>query len=143
MNPTPFPPAASLLPHAGAMVMPEAILHFDHQRLVCTTTRHRAADNPLRRDGRLPALAGIEFAAQAMALHGALRQTPPRALTNGRLGGVRDIVLHRAFLDDIDDALQIECRLDGESGDVFAYLFSIAAAARPILDGRATVMMSI
>ena len=36
----------------------------------CVARGHRDADNPLRAGGELPALCGIEYAAQAMAAHG-------------------------------------------------------------------------
>ncbi|MEO6748299.1 MAG: 3-hydroxylacyl-ACP dehydratase [Casimicrobiaceae bacterium] len=136
------PPIADLLPHAGAMVMPQAIRHFDPQRIVCTTMRHQDSGNPMRREGRLPALAGVEFAAQAMALHGALRRSPPAALRHGRLASIRDLVLARRFLDDVNGELVIECRLDVASAGVFAYCFSIEGAGQTLLRGRATVMMS-
>jgi predicted hotdog family 3-hydroxylacyl-ACP dehydratase len=135
-------PIASLLPHAGAMVMPESVEHCDATRITCTTTRHRAPDNPLRRDGRLPALCGIEFAAQAMALHGALRRVPPVALQHGRVVSVRDVVVSRRFLDDVRHALVIECRLEAATADVVAYAFTIDGGGETLLRGRATVMMS-
>lgn len=137
-----LPPIASLLPHAGNMVMPESVQHFDRQRIVCTTARHRSVDNPLRRAGRLPALCGVEFAAQAMALHGALRQSPPAALRHGRVVSVRDIVVGRPFLDDIEGLLVIECRLDAAAADVFSYAFTIDGGGKTVLQGRATVMMA-
>ena len=49
---------------------------------------HRAADNPLRAHGRLGAACGIEYAAQAMAVHGALL-APPDSAAAGRLSGQR------------------------------------------------------
>ncbi|MEO8848866.1 MAG: 3-hydroxylacyl-ACP dehydratase [Casimicrobiaceae bacterium] len=138
-----WPPIASLLPHTGSMIMPQEILHFDKLRLTCSTRRHRAADNPLRCDGRLAALAGIEFAAQAMALHGALRRSPPAALRHGRLVSVRDVAITRPFLDDVEAPLIIECVLQVASADVFAYDFSVGAASgEPMVQGRATVMMA-
>ncbi len=137
-----WPPIAELLPHKGAMVMPEVIRHFDPQRIVCTTMRHRDSANPLRRADRLPALAGIEFAAQVMALHGALRRSPPSALRYGRLASVRDLVIARRYLEDVDGALSIECWLDVAAEGVFAYRFSIEGGGECMLHGRATVVMS-
>jgi predicted hotdog family 3-hydroxylacyl-ACP dehydratase len=63
----------SLLPHAGNALMIERVVRWDAREIQVATTRHRAADNPLRRDGRLAAVHLAEFAAQAMALHGGLR----------------------------------------------------------------------
>ena len=58
---------ASLLPHAGTAVMIERVVSWDEAGIVTATTRHRAADNPLRRDGRLASVHLAEFGAQAMA----------------------------------------------------------------------------
>ncbi|MEP7061347.1 MAG: 3-hydroxylacyl-ACP dehydratase [Betaproteobacteria bacterium] len=136
------PDIAGLLPHTGSMVMPESIEHCDDARIVCTSMRHRARDNPLRRNDRLPALCGVEFAAQAMALHGAMRRVPPAALQHGRVVTVRDVVVLQRFLDDVQGALVIECRLEAAAGDVFSYDFRIDGDGQPLLRGRATVMMS-
>ena len=38
----------------------------------CTASTHRAPGNPLAANGRLEAVCGVEYASQAMALHGAL-----------------------------------------------------------------------
>jgi predicted hotdog family 3-hydroxylacyl-ACP dehydratase len=137
-----LPSIASLLPHAGAMVMLESIEYFDDARIVCTSGRHRAADNPMRVGGRLPALCGIEFAAQAMALHGALRRSPPSALRHGRVASVRDVIVGRRFLDDINDLLIVECRLDAAAGDAYSYAFTLNGGGEALLRGRVTVMMS-
>ena len=58
----------ALLPHAGTARMIERVLRWDGDRIVVATTRHRAAENPLRRDGRLAAVHLVEFAAQAVEL---------------------------------------------------------------------------
>lgn len=139
-----FPPIASLLPHAGAMVMLESIDHFDDTRIVCSTTRHRAADNPMRggSGSRLRALCGIEFAAQAMALHGALRRSPPSALRHGRVAAVRDVVVHCRYLDAVEGPLVVECRLEAAAGNAYAYVFTLNGRGEVLLRGAATVMMS-
>ena len=54
---------ADLLPHGGGMVLLERVAEWDMQQIRCTAISHRAATNPLRCSGRLPALAGIEYAA--------------------------------------------------------------------------------
>ena len=137
-----IPPIKTLLPHTGRMVLLDDVTHFDPERIVCTTSQHRLADNPMRVAGRMPALSGIELAAQAMAVHGALRRTPPAALRAGRLLSVRDVVIGRRFIDDVESALVVECRMDGASADVFAYRFTVAAGGETVLSGRAAVLMS-
>ena len=63
---------AALLPHAGTARMIERVVRWDAQTIVAATSRHRAPDNPLRKDGRLAAVHLAEFGAQAMAIVGQL-----------------------------------------------------------------------
>ncbi len=63
---------AAHIPHQGSMCLLDAVLHWDSQHLVCCATSHRHAGNPLRQFDRLGAACGIEYAAQAMAVHGVL-----------------------------------------------------------------------
>ena len=85
---------AALLPHAGAMCLLDAVESYDGQRIVCTTMQHRNRHNPLAVDGRLGCVQGIEFAAQAMAIHGAQLASPAGVRPSvGWLASVRDCVL--------------------------------------------------
>src|SRR6185436_4156135 len=71
------PPIARLVPQAGAMCLLDEIVSFDERAIVCRASSHRSPGNPLRCDGRLSAFAGIEYGAQAMAVHGALQARQP------------------------------------------------------------------
>ena len=64
---------AALLPHDGAMVLLDEATAWDEARIACSARSHRDRSNPLRREGKLSSLCGVEYAAQAMALHGKLR----------------------------------------------------------------------
>ena len=64
------------LPHAGRMCLLERLAAWDNDSITCLASSHRDANNPLRRGGRLHAVAGVEYAAQAMALHGSLLSAP-------------------------------------------------------------------
>jgi predicted hotdog family 3-hydroxylacyl-ACP dehydratase len=137
-----LPPIAQLLPQSGAMIMIDAIVEVDAAHIVCTTLRHHARDNPLRQDGVLRALAGIEFAAQAMALHGAVCRTPPAALSFGRVASVRDVEVARERLDEVDGPLIVRCTLDSAAGTIRAYRFELASGAVAVLSGWLVVTMS-
>lgn len=118
---------------------------LDHVR--CRTARHRDNDNPMRAAGRLGAAGGIEFAAQAMALHGALMATmldapkvspPPKA---GLLVSVRNVQLNVTRLDDIEDDILVEAtRVSGDDRNVI-YDFTLCDIARILVTGRATVIL--
>src|SRR5262250_1492609 len=73
------------IPHKGRMCLLDEVLSWDAARIRCRSGSHRAADNPLRAHGRLGAACGIEYAAQAMAVHGALvAASDPLASTMAR-----------------------------------------------------------
>ena len=63
---------AAHIPHQGSMCLLDAVLRWDTQHVACSATSHGDPSNPLRQFGRLGAACGIEYAAQAMAVHGAL-----------------------------------------------------------------------
>src|SRR4051812_19397612 len=104
---------AALLPHRHAMCLLDAVHSYDATTIVCGTSSHRRAPHPMAdADGRLGAACGIEYGAQAMALHAALalrdsagtvmdEAAPPERLPIGMLVGVRAINLHVDRLDDI------------------------------------------
>lgn len=76
-----------LIPHAGSMCLLQHVIEHDDTSIRCETRSHLDAYNPLRYKGRLSSLCAIEYAAQAMALHGALRSGAPEtsALRSGAL----------------------------------------------------------
>ena len=63
---------AAHIPHQGSMCLLDAVREWSGEAITCTASSHTDPANPLRADGRLGAANGIEYAAQAMAIHGAL-----------------------------------------------------------------------
>lgn len=132
---------ARLIPHAGAMCLLGGVTHWDAQRIACIADSHRAEANPLRRDGRLGILCGVEYAAQAMALHGALcaGAGPSRG---GMLAGLRNLAWHEDRLDLLPGLIGITAeRLHGES-DRMIYAFELRHGDRPLIEGRAVVVLA-
>lgn len=131
------------IPHQGSMCLLDCVIEWDDSRIVCQASSHRALDNPLRFEQRLGAACGIEYAAQAMAVHGALlAPSDSQAARVGYLVSVRSTQLHVARLDDIAADLQIEatCITRGENN--ILYQFDIRAAAQILLTGRAAVVVN-
>lgn len=128
-----------VIPHAGAMLMIDAVTAYDEQRIDCESLRHRAADNPLLRDGRLSAHHAIEFAAQAAAIHGGLlasdRKAPLRALAV-----VRKARFSRPWLDDLPDRLEIASTLIMLDRQAAIYQASLTHQGEEIADMRLTLM---
>jgi predicted hotdog family 3-hydroxylacyl-ACP dehydratase len=130
-----------LLPHRGAMCLLDSVAQWDHARIDCRATSHRDPDNPLRLGGRLPAVVAIEYAAQAMAVHGGLRAPPDQGAAPGYLVAVRNARLHAARLDDITADLEISaaCLVADPTG--LAYDFAVSAGGQLLVEGRATVAL--
>jgi len=141
---------AALIPHAGAMCLLDRVLEWDAGRIRCSAVSHTDPANPMRSGDLLPALTGIEYAAQAMAVHGGLSGAAGPAGTRPRAGylvGLRDVVCTCARLDDVAEPLQIEAvSVMGDAARVI-YEFTVkagpAGAVRELLSGRATVVLSV
>ncbi len=132
---------AARIPHSGAMCLLDTVIAWDDTQIRCTAISHRDPGNPLRADGRLAAVCGIEYAAQAMAVHGALlanAQDRPRA---GFLASVRSVEAHVERLDTFDAPLTIEAeRMSGDGNNVL-YRFTVSCGERTLLTGRAAVVL--
>jgi len=140
------------IPHKGHMCLLDEVLSWDATRIRCRSSTHRAADNPLRADGRLGAACGIEYAAQAMAVHGALvAASAPLASTvdlnvRGSIGAVgylaslRDVFLYVSRLDDLAaDLIAAAERITGD-GRTVLYEFSVWGEEQQLLSGRASIV---
>ncbi|OCS44756.1 hotdog family protein [Ralstonia pickettii] len=132
---------AARIPHSGAMCLLDAVVAWDDAHIHCSATSHLDAANPLRSHGQLAAACGIEYAAQAMAVHGALcdaAQPRPRA---GFLASVRSVEAHVPRLDTIETPLDVEADRIGGDGNNVLYRFTVRSGARILLTGRAAVVL--
>ena len=132
---------ASLIPHQGAMCLLDRIVAWDAVSIRCLASSHRDPDNPLRVSGALPAACGIEYAAQAMAAHGALVGATGGAPHGGYLASLRDVALAVRRLDDLVDDLEITAERQAGTGSQVAYRFGVTAGGRELLGGRALVLL--
>lgn len=130
-----------LIPHAGAMCLLECVQSWDATRIRCTTRSHLDADNPLRHAGSLRAICGVEYAAQAMALHGALSADQGGRPQAGLLASLREVVCRVAELDAQPGELTVEAeRVLGDDRHA-VYAFRVHADGRELLSGCATVVL--
>lgn len=128
------------IPHQGDMCLLHAVQHWDDAEICCIAHSHAALDNPLRNADGLRITAGIEYAAQAMAVHGALLSTPGEKPAVGFLTSVRNVVWSGPRLDDVGDTLHIYAtRISGNETSLL-YDFRILSADRLLLSGRAGVL---
>lgn len=128
-----------LVPHHGAMCLLEEALEWDENAIACRATSHRDPANPLRGGAGLAAIMGVEYAAQAVALHGSLSASSgPR---KGYLAALRDVVCSAERLDtERDDLVVRATRVAAESGRLL-YDFRIDAGGRELLRGRLSVVL--
>jgi predicted hotdog family 3-hydroxylacyl-ACP dehydratase len=131
----------ALIPHAGAMCLLDGVLEWNKDAIVCAATSHRDPGNPMRRNGLLHAVCGIEYVSQAMAVHGALANPSKARAQQGYLASVRNFVLHAARLDAIAGDLQVEARLVLNLGQKFLYSFTITGDQKTVIVGRAAVVL--
>ena len=134
------------IPHQGSMCLLDAVLDWNAGHIRCRSRAHRSPQNPLRARGRLGAVCGIEFAAQAMAVHGALAGQETATVRPGYLVSARGVNLLAARLDDIEEDLIVSAaRLGGDAAGVL-YEFSLtagsAADARILVSGRAAILVA-
>ena len=132
---------SELLPHRGNARMLERVSSRDETTIVARTSTHRAEGNPLRRGGRLASVVLIEYGAQAMAMHGALRSRdaglePQSAL----LVSVRDFTATRDFIDDLPGELEITARVLLVSPTSWQYSFEARHEGELIASGRVAAM---
>jgi predicted hotdog family 3-hydroxylacyl-ACP dehydratase len=127
------------------MCLLERVVEWNADSIRCEARSHRDLDNPLRAYGRLGIACGIEYAAQAMAVHGSLvgqaGEADAATPRFGYLASVRNVSLHAARLDDVAGDLTVQAdRLMGDANNII-YSFVVSAGAAPLLSGRATVVL--
>lgn len=132
---------AGLIPHSGAMCLLDGVTQWDATRIRCVSRSHRDADNPMRAGGRLPAVCGIEYAAQAMAVHGGLAGKAAGKPRAGLLASVREVECRRSRLDDLDGDLIVEAEQEAGDGNRVIYRFTLRVGDVEVLSGRAAVVL--
>lgn len=129
---------ARLIPHAGAMCLLARVIAADAQMIRCEADNHADPDHPLRSAGRLPITAGIEYAAQAAALHGAIK--PGGEPREGYLAVLSDVRWNVQQLDDAAGPLSIVCTLLNTMGSGSTYAFTLSDRdKRTLLTGEMIV----
>lgn len=142
----------SLLPHRGEMCLLDQILDWSPQSIRCATSTHRLAGHPLRGPLGLSSAIGIEYGAQAMALHAMLAfgDGGPRRVAgesaapdHGVVASVRGTVLHVPYLDWYREDLTVNATMVSGDGAGALYTFEIDAGLKCLVSGRATVMFAL
>ena len=131
---------ARLVPHAGTMCLLDRAEAWSGTSIRCSAVSQASSENPLRRDGLLPAICGLEYALQAMALHGALTEGNG-AQRAGYLASLRGISLSVERLDDIPGRLLVTADVLMRNQRSFVYGFALLSAGKELVAGQAAVIL--
>src|SRR5690606_24724169 len=131
---------AALIPHAGSMVLLDTVTSWDADTIQCVARSHTDPANRLRRDNGLPASLGVEYAGQAIAVHGALRSG--QKSHPGLLASVRDVMLYVPRLDKAGRRLVIDARMLAIQPSGMSYRFTVRDETRDLLEGRMTIVLT-
>ena len=123
----------------------DRVISYDEQKIVCESDSHRVANHPLAEDGMISIVCGLEYGAQAMALHGALMaaSTGGGPARRGYLVAASNLRWSAARLDACAAPLIIEAISEFRSENQVAYRFEIRAEAKSVLTGEARVQLSV
>jgi len=131
------------IPHQGTMCLLDAVVEWNDERIVCIATSHRDPCHPLAIDGIVGIAAGVEYAAQAIAVHGALLSAKTITAKAGYLTSIRDVKWQRERLDDLPGDLTVQAERIAGSDVTLLYRFSVAAMDEILLTGRASILIDV
>ena len=123
------------------MCLLDEVTSWDASRVTALVRTHRDRNNPLRTEGGLSALSAIEYAAQAMAVHGALVGAVAARPRAGYLISLRNVVCAAPQLDQLAGDLVVEAAQMAADGERVMYAFSLRAGELQVVRGNATVLL--
>ncbi len=106
--------------------------------LLAQTYTHLNIDNPLKKNNKLKSIHGIEYAAQAMAVHGALLD---KKCQNGYIGSIRNVILNETYLPTHQSPLDIKVHPLMRSKQGFTYNFLVQCTNQLIISGKITIIL--
>jgi predicted hotdog family 3-hydroxylacyl-ACP dehydratase len=130
-----------LIPQQGTMCLLDKVVGWSDATITCRTRSHLSPDNPLRRNGGLAGVCGIEYGLQAAALHGALVAGGPQPA--GYLAALRSVEIVAARLDNPSlGKLEVTAQLELRDVGGLIYAFRLrSAGGTDLLSGRATIVL--
>jgi predicted hotdog family 3-hydroxylacyl-ACP dehydratase len=131
---------AKRVPHQGAMCLLEEVLEWDENAIACRAVSHRDPANPLRGGDGLSAIAGVEYAGQAVALHGSFTKELGEP-TVGYLAGLRDVQCFVERLDAVPGDLTVRATKVAAEGGRLLYDFRIEGGGKELVKGRLSVVL--
>ena len=141
---------ARRVPHHGNMCLLNTLEGWTPDTIHCTANNHRNLLHPMRTASGLLTACAVEYAGQAMALHGALLaealvpENEDFAPQPGFLASVRTVRLLVERLDGIEGEIHVHAqRLSGDARQIL-YGFCVQdSCANLLADGRAIVVLGV
>lgn len=130
-----------LIPHSFDMCLLDRVEFYDENSIVCYSQSHQLEENPLQRQQLLSSVHLLEYAAQAMAVHGGIQNREQGIEMNeGYLAALRNVKIELCNLKKITDDLRIEAtKIMAQAGNMI-YNFSVSSKNSKLVSGRATVV---
>lgn len=123
------------------MCLIDSVVHWDTATILCRTQSHRDPRNPLRSPEGLSALQGVEYGAQAMAIHGALLALEDkRANGRGYLVAVENLFLDVDWLHDVPGPLDVQANLEVADCTCVIHQIQLQADASVLVRGRLIIL---
>ena len=128
------------IPHKEGMCLLDEVMSWDLTQTQCRASTHRSPENPLRANGRLGSACGIEYAAQTMAVHGALVASASGGVAPpGFLASVRGVRLNIDRLDVFEADLVTSVKRVAGDERTALYEFTVSADDVVLVMGRAAI----
>lgn len=128
------------IPHAGAMCLLDAVQRWDATMIVCCAPAPTAA-HPLARRQGVPAIAAVEYAAQAAAVHGSLLDSA--APRDGMLAKLADVELSAALFGEAGGPLTVRAELLSRVASGCMYKFEVSDLHACVARGRLLVAFQL
>lgn len=130
------------IPHQGSMCLLDRVESWDETKIVCRAASHLSSENPLRYKDRLGIANGVEYAAQALAVHSALLSDDTPTPAAGYLASLRNVSWHTHYLDEVSTNLIVRAERLSVFNLMVLYSFSLHdTEERLLLSGRASVLL--
>lgn len=116
-----------LIPHRAAMRLLDTVTVHDETTAEARAVSHLAVDNPLRVDGYLATFQALEYAAQAIAVHGLATFAGGGKADAVFIGAFRDVTLGTGPLDAVPGVpLDIALSLTAAVPGGWSYEFNVS-----------------
>ena len=135
------------VPQKEGMCLLDEVLSWDSEQVLCRSATHHCANHPLRAHEQLGSACAIEYAAQAAAVHGALRESGGGSTSRlGLLVSVRDVELAVVRLDTVAGDLLVHVRRIQSDARGALYAFEVSAQqatqpSAPLARGRLSLWL--